>query len=561
MKYRSTRGLAAECSGAEAVFQGLAPDGGLFLPVNFDKKFDWKALMDLDFEGQARAIFEYFFDDLPDLPGIVRRAYEGKFSTPEVTPLQKVGGRWVLELFHGPTSAFKDVALSALPVLLSEAREKKIREEGSAPEILILTATSGDTGKAALEGFRDVPGIRIHVFYPYGGVSPVQERQMTSQEGANVRVSAIRGNFDDAQTAVKEIFARVKEGRGAVLSSANSINIGRLVPQIVYYFKAYADLLRAGAIRLQDPVDFTVPTGNFGDILAGYLAAKLGLPVGRLVCASNRNNILTDFLMTGVYDKRRPFYKTGSPSMDILVSSNLERLLFLEAEAGSADPRKTGEGGAEETEAPSADLRDSEAAAAVRGWMKDLSEKGVYTIPAEMLARIRRIFVPGWASEDEVAETIKKVFKKHHYLMDPHTAVAWCVAEKIAAEDRAESERIFGVSAEGTERTGSAGCPGLEGSKRCFSAGSPGAGKAMVVLSTASPYKFPRTVLEALGRTPGPDDFAVMEELHAATRVPVPKNLAALREKPVRFTEVLEREALYDVVREEIHRCDCKSSF
>ena len=536
MIYQSTRGLAVECSGAEAVFQGLSPDGGLFLPVNFDKEFDWKALMELDFEGQAERIFEWFFDDLPDVAGIVRRAYEGKFTTPEVTPLVKVGDRWVLELFHGPTSAFKDVALSALPVLLSEAREKRIREEGAAPEILILTATSGDTGKAALEGFRDVPGIRIHVFYPYGGVSPVQERQMTSQEGTNVRVSAIRGNFDDAQTAVKEIFARVeKEGAageaGTVLSSANSINIGRLVPQIVYYFKAYADLLKEGAIRINDPVDFTVPTGNFGDILAGYLAAKLGLPVGRLVCASNQNNILTDFLMTGVYDKKRPFYKTGSPSMDILVSSNLERLLFMEAEDSGASKDEAGDAKA--------------AAEAVRGWMKDLSEQGVYTIPREMLARIRRTFVPGWASEEEVAETIRKVFKKNHYLMDPHTAVAWCVSEKIAAEDRAEAERVEEAGGDYRHLAGE--------TRRHFSAGSPGAGKAMVVLSTASPYKFPRTVLTALGRTPGADDFALMDELHAATRVPVPKNLASLREKPVRFTEVLDREELYGVVREEMN--------
>ena len=543
MIYQSTRGLAAECSGAEAVFQGLSPDGGLFLPVNFDKVFDWKALMELDFEGQAERIFEWFFDDLPDVAGIVRRAYEGKFTTPEVTPLVKVGDRWVLELFHGPTSAFKDVALSALPVLLSEAREKKIREEGAAPQILILTATSGDTGKAALEGFRDVPGIRIHVFYPYGGVSPVQERQMTSQEGTNVRVSAIRGNFDDAQTAVKEIFARVeKEGAageagaavGTVLSSANSINIGRLVPQIVYYFKAYSDLLKEGAIRLNDPVDFTVPTGNFGDILAGYLAAKLGLPVGRLVCASNQNNILTDFLMTGVYDKKRPFYKTGSPSMDILVSSNLERLLFMEA-----IPPHTAQD--EDEKAPDAGA----ASADVRGWMKDLSEKGVYTIPREMLARIRRTFVPGWASEEEVAETIRKVFKKQHYLMDPHTAVSWCVAEKIAAEDRAEAERVEEAGGDYRHLPGD--------TRRHFSAGSPGAGKAMVVLSTASPYKFPRTVLMALGQTPGADDFTLMDELHAATRVPVPKNLASLREKPVRFTEVLDREELYGVVREEMN--------
>lgn len=347
---------------------------------------------------------------------------------------------------------------------------------------------------------------------------------MTSQEGTNVRVSAIRGNFDDAQTAVKEIFSRVKEEEqngtpGTVLSSANSINIGRLVPQIVYYFKAYSDLLREGVIRINDPVDFTVPTGNFGDILAGYLAAKLGLPVGRLICASNINNILTDFLMTGTYDRRRPFYKTGSPSMDILVSSNLERLLFMEA----------GENAAEK----------------VRGFMKDLAEQDHYTIPAEMLSRIRQTFVPGFATEEEVAEAIRKVAKKEHYLMDPHTAVAWCVAEKIGAEDRNASEAFLDPDKNASTKENVL-------SKRHYSLGSPGAGKAMVVLSTASPYKFPRTVLTALGRTPGEDDFALMDELYKASRVPVPENLASLRDKPVRFTEVLDREELYGVVKEEM---------
>ncbi|MBP5295214.1 MAG: threonine synthase, partial [Lachnospiraceae bacterium] len=339
----------------------------------------------------------------------------------------------------------------------------------------------------------------------------------------NVRVSAIRGNFDDAHTAVKEIFSKMKaEASGderTVLSSANSINIGRLVPQIVYYFKAYADLLKEGAIRINDPVDFTVPTGNFGDILAGYLARTLGLPVGRLICASNQNDVLTDFLMSGVYDRRRPFRKTGSPSMDILVSSNLERLLYMTA----------GENASE----------------AVRGWMKELSENGVYTIPSEMLAKIREVFVPGSASEEETGETIRKVFKKHHYLLDPHTAVAWCVSEKISAEDRAVSEAYEAA-------LGNAEAQKKAVEKRHYSAGSPGAGKAMVVLSTASPYKFPRTVLEALGRTPGDDDFLVMDELRQVTRSAVPENLAALKDKPVRFTEVLNREELYSVVKEEM---------
>ena len=533
MKYQSTRGHAAPVEGADAIFQGMAPDGGLYLPVCFDKPFDWVSLMGKSFAEQAEAVFSWFFDDLPDIPGIVRRAYEGKFASPEVTPLKKVGDRWVLELFHGPTSAFKDVALSALPVLLGEARLQKIRQNGSAPEILILTATSGDTGKAALEGFRDVPGIRIHVFYPYGGVSPVQERQMTTQEGSNVRVSAIRGNFDDAQTAVKEIFGRAGTGEaGTVLSSANSINIGRLVPQIVYYFKAYSDLLQEGAVSLRDPVDFTVPTGNFGDIFAGYLAAKLGLPVGRLICASNRNNVLTDFLMTGRYDRRREFYKTSSPSMDILVSSNLERLLYMEASRLTGEDRPSSDG---------TGIVQKTAAQMVSGFMSDLSAQGFYTVPEKMHAQIREIFVPGCAEEEEVLETIRTVAKKYRYVMDPHTAVAWCVSEKVSAEDRAASETSGIREGKIPQDTG-----------RHLTAGSPGAGKAMVVLSTASPYKFPRTVLQALGKTPASDDFALMDQLYEASRVPVPENLAALQDKPVRFSEVLERDALFDVVREEM---------
>ena len=558
MKYQSTRGHSERVDGAEAVLQGIAPDGGLYLPVDFDKPFDWEALMDKDFEGQAEAVFAWFFDDLPDIPDIVRRAYEGKFTSPEITPLRKVGDRWVLELFHGPTSAFKDVALSALPVLLSEAREKKIREEGAAPEILILTATSGDTGKAALEGFKDVPGIRIHVFYPDGGVSPVQERQMTSQEGANVRVSAIRGNFDDAQSAVKEIFTRVKEEQAGlegmekpetVLSSANSINIGRLVPQIVYYFKAYSDLLREGAIELGDLVDFTVPTGNFGDIFAGYLAMVLGLPVGRLICASNQNDVLTDFLTTGFYDRHRKFYKTSSPSMDILVSSNLERLLYMEGQREHLGKRpertiltpELNPGVAHISpwafahildifRVRYADLGVEDAAEVVRNCMEDLAEKGLYKISPEMQKRIREVFVPGFATEEEVRETIGRVFKEQHYLMDPHTAVAWCVSEKVNAEDYGEKIKDHIT----------------------YTTYSPGPGKAMVVLSTASPYKFPRTVLEAIGETPGEDDFALMDELYKASGVPVPENLAALRDKPVRFSEVLGRDELYDVVREEM---------
>ncbi|MBP5225169.1 MAG: threonine synthase, partial [Lachnospiraceae bacterium] len=331
MLYRSTRGSKILHTSAEAVLTGLAPDGGLFMPASLDwASFPVKDSMNDGVRALSARILSFFFDDLHDMEGIVERAYDGRFDTDELTPLAVLSDRYLLELFHGPTSAFKDVALSVLPQLLVQAKK-----ETDDPNLtLILTATSGDTGKAALAGFRDVPGVKIAVFYPDGGVSPVQRLQMATQEGQNVAVAAIRGNFDDAQTGVKDIFARVSQeglldGRHAVLSSANSINIGRLVPQIMYYFKAYKDLLQAGRIAFGDPVDYTVPTGNFGDILAGYFAKKMGLPVRRLVCASNENNVLTDFLQTGVYDRNRPFYRTASPSMDILVSSNLERLLYL----------------------------------------------------------------------------------------------------------------------------------------------------------------------------------------------------------------------------------------
>ena len=326
MKYQSTRNHALTASPAAAVLRGIAPDGGLYMPEAIPV-LDWQSLMKEDTLTMSARILSALLPDYEDMPALVRRGYAGKFETEDLTPLVSVGDRYVLELFRGPTSAFKDVALSLLPQLISQARDM----EGIEDEMLILTATSGDTGKAALEGFRDVPGTKIIVFYPHGGVSAVQQAQMVTQEGGNVKVCAVRGNFDDTQTGVKRIFASCDEEDlpGVRLSSANSINIGRLAPQIVYYFKAYADLVRSGRIRVGDKVHFCVPTGNFGDILAGYFAKRMGLPVGRLICASNRNDVLTDFLSTGVYDKRRTFYKTTSPSMDILVSSNLERLLSL----------------------------------------------------------------------------------------------------------------------------------------------------------------------------------------------------------------------------------------
>ena len=483
MLYKSTRGTET-VSSTRAVLAGLAPDGGLYMPAVFPTGFDYHTVMGLPFTDMAARVFALFLDDFKDIPALVQRAYAGKFDCADITPLVPVGDRYVLELFHGPTCAFKDVALSALPVLMTAAQ----KQEGETDGILILTATSGDTGKAAMEGFRDVPGVRIIAFYPDGGVSPVQERQMTTQEGQNVRAVAVRGNFDDAQSGVKSIFTRVQqEGLPpecrTVLSSANSINIGRLVPQIVYYFKAYSDLLALGRIRDGEPVNFTVPTGNFGDILAGFFAKKLGLPVGKLICASNANNVLTDFLTTGVYDRNRPFHKTASPSMDILISSNLERLLYLQG---------------------------GEDASLVRQLMGRLAADGTYRISPDILAALQKDLPAGFADDPAAFRSISRVFAEHHYLMDPHTAVAWTVAERYRQKTADQTPNV--------------------------------------VLSTASPYKFPQAVLTALGAQLPADPFAMMDALQAISGVPVPKNLAGLKEKHVRFTDVVDRDALYDYV-------------
>ena len=470
MDYQSTRNKDLRARSTAAVLQGLASDGGLFVARTIGD-FDWRAVLELDTFSMAEAVLSALLPDFEDMHGLVQRAYTGKFETDELTPLVQVGNRYVLELFRGPTSAFKDVALSMLPQLITAAR----RQEGVTDEILILTATSGDTGKAALAGFRDVPGTRIIVFYPDEGVSKVQKAQMVTQEGGNVCVCAVKGNFDDTQNGVKAIFsAGVPEGCGVRLSSANSINIGRLAPQVVYYFKAYAELLRGGRINPGDRVDYVVPTGNFGDILAGYLARRMGLPVGRLVCASNRNDVLTDFLRTGVYDRRRPFYKTLSPSMDILVSSNLERLLYF--------------------------LCENEAE--VAGYMADLKEKGVYTVSPALLEKLHEHFGWGCCDDEGTKAAIGRVWQEHGYLMDTHTAVAWSVAESYESD------------------------------------------APVVVLSTASPYKFPAAVLSAIGGDADGDEFDVMDRLHAMTGVPIPKALAALRQKPVLHRDVISREEM-----------------
>ncbi len=473
MQYRSTRG-GDTVTGAQAVLKGLAPDGGLYLPTGLPE-LDWQGCVGCETMDIAAKLLGAFLPDIPNMEELVRRAYTGKFETDTLTPTVRAGGFHVLELFRGPTSAFKDVALCMLPRLMVASRQVCGKKE----DVLILTATSGDTGKAALEGFRDVPGTAICVFYPHGGVSQVQRRQMVSQEGGNVRVCAVRGNFDDCQTGVKEIFSA---GCGRELSSANSINIGRLLPQITYYFAAYRDLLASGQIQMGDKVNFSVPTGNFGDILAGYLAKKLGLPVGMLLCASNANNVLTDFIQTGTYDRRRPLHKTISPSMDILVSSNLERLLYLES----------GDTGL------------------VARLMGQLNAQGYYTVPEEIMARIRAGFWAGCCDDAGAREVIGRVWAENRYLCDPHTAAGWAVAEDYV------------------NQTGDT--------------------RPMVVLSTASPYKFPAAVLEAIGGDTSGDEFSQMERLQELSGVAIPKNLAGLRDKPERHTAVINKEEMMDYI-------------
>ena len=479
MLYHSTRSNKSFVDSAHAVLTGLAPDGGLYMPQQLPD-FDWQHCLTLSAQGMSAAILSALLPDIPDMNTLVERAYTGKFQTEDLTPTVRAGDFHVLELFRGPTSAFKDVALSMLPQLLTASRNTC----GAGKEIMILTATSGDTGKAALAGFADVPGVRICVFYPDGGVSKVQRAQMVTQEGSNVTVCAVRGNFDDAQTGVKNIFAAC-QGKDLpyALSSANSINIGRLAPQVMYYFKAYRDLLEAGTIRMGDTVNFSVPTGNFGDILAGYLAKLLGLPVGMLICASNANNVLTDFIRTGTYDKRRPLLKTTSPSMDILVSSNLERLLYLMSGCDTG---------------------------LVADLMVKLNSDGVYTVPETVKEAISREFYADFCDDACAAETIARVWSEQHYLCDPHTAAGWAVAENY-------------VEATGDKRP-------------------------MVVLSTASPYKFPAAVLEALGGDLSGDEFDQMERLCEKTGVAIPANLAALRGKPERHTGVINKDEMLDFV-------------
>ena len=465
-------------SDTAAVLQGIAPDGGLFVdPDVASRPFDVVGCLQLPYIGMAEKIFSHLLPGFREKAGQIASVYPDKFSSEKITPLTRVGENYALELYHGPTSAFKDVALSVLPLFITAAKKM----EGIEKQISILTATSGDTGKAALEGFHDVPGTDITVFFPDDGVSPMQKAQMVTQEGSNVRVCAVRGNFDDCQRGVKEAFACFgKAGRvdcSRILSSANSINIGRLVPQVVYYFSAYAQMMESEKIRFGDPVDFVVPTGNFGDILAGYLAREMGLPVGCLVCASNANNVLTDFISTGIYNRCRPFLKTSSPSMDILVSSNLERMLFYASRGDTA---------------------------LVSSLMQSLNTEGTYKLTGEPLEQIQSVFFAGCCSEEETSQTIAELWHQHHWLSDTHTAVGFSVLKKYRADPACT-------------------------------------GNPCVVLSTASPFKFPATVLSAIGGIPSSDEFETAFLLSEKSGIPVPQNIADLKKKPVLHTDLIDK--------------------
>ena len=482
MKYISTRDRNNRVSAAAAIAQGLAADGGLFVPETIPALplSEIGALCKLDYRARAVAIMGKYLDEFTaeELSAFVTEAYGDNYDCAEIAPTRFLDDDTAfLELWHGPTSAFKDMALQMLPRLLT-ASLKKLSETR---EVVILVATSGDTGKAALEGFADVPGTSIVVFYPRDGVSDVQKLQMTTQRGANVFVSAVEGNFDDAQTGVKKIFndrmfAENLNEKGIFLSSANSINWGRLLPQLVYYFSSYCDYVNSGRIKLGDELDFCVPTGNFGDILAGWYAKKMGLPVRRLICASNRNRVLTDFIETGVYDRNREFYTTISPSMDILISSNLERLLFLHSDDVS-----------------------------VRGWMEALRADGRYDVGQKVLAGIQADFAGGCTSDETAKAHIARLFRESGYLMDTHTADAY----GVLADRRAEGERF-----------------------------------PTVIVSTASPYKFCDSVLDALGEESAAPGAQLIEKLSAVTGTMPPKPLTELDGSPARFDGCVPKERM-----------------
>lgn len=487
MKYQSTRNKSVLVDSALAIKRGISPEGGLYVPADIPSVSleDIKKLSGMKYTERAASILSLYLTDYTkeELDTCASLAYaKEKFETENTAPLYHLNDTTsVLELWHGPTCAFKDMALQILPHLLTNA----IRKTGENHEVVILVATSGDTGKAALEGFKDVDGTKIQVFYPAQGVSQIQKLQMTTQEGSNVCVCAVKGNFDDAQTGVKKIFTDEDykselAGRGYVLSSANSINWGRLVPQIVYYFSAYCDMYTSGKINLGDKINIVVPTGNFGNILAAFYAMRMGLPVNKLICASNSNNVLTEFIKTGTYDRKRSFFTTISPSMDILISSNLERLLYHLSDCDDA---------------------------LISSYMNELNEKGSYTVSDEIKDKINNIFVAGCCDDKATVETIRDTFKKYSYVIDTHTAVAVNVYENYAKDS--------------------------------------GDTTPTVIASTANPFKFNEAVITAIAPDINLDDkseFDLLDILSKEGNITIPRQLAELKNKTPRFNTVCEKE-------------------
>lgn len=487
LMYQSTRSEGTKVTASQAILKGLADDGGLFVPVSIPKlDISLEEISKMTYQETAYEVMKLFFTDFTEaeLKTCIERAYDSKFDTKEIAPLVKKSDAYYLELFHGATIAFKDMALSILPHLLTtSAKKNNIKNE-----IVILTATSGDTGKAALAGFADVEGTSIIVFYPKNGVSKIQERQMVTQKGANTKVVGITGNFDDAQSGVKAMFnnkelAKVMDEHGYQFSSANSINIGRLVPQVVYYVYSYTRLLANGDIKAGEKVNFVVPTGNFGNILAAFYAKNMGVPVGKLICASNENKVLYDFFETGVYDRNREFILTSSPSMDILISSNLERLIFRIA---GDDAKKTSD------------------------MMEALKTTGKYTITDDMKAKLAD-FTGGWASEEDTAKEIKRVYDETGYVMDTHTAVASSVYHTYKDNTNDDTKTI--------------------------------------IASTASPYKFGTSVMSAIDKKyEGMDDFALIDELCKTSGVKIPNAVEEIRTAPVLHDTVCETEDMQKTV-------------
>ena len=487
--YHSTRNSEETATASEAILKGLTSDGGLFVPDSIPKlNVSLEDLTKMSYQEIAYAVMKEFLTDFTEeeLKTCINNAYDSKFDTEEIAVTKKVDGAYYLELFHGATIAFKDMALSILPhLLVTSARKNNVKNE-----IVILTATSGDTGKAALAGFADVPGTKIIVFYPKSGVSPIQEKQMVTQKGDNTYVIGIKGNFDDAQTGVKKMFsnkelAKVMNDNGFQFSSANSINIGRLVPQVVYYVKAYADLLKQGALKAGEPMNVVVPTGNFGNILASYYAKQMGIPIGKFVCASNKNKVLFDFFETGKYDRNREFYVTTSPSMDILISSNLERMIYRIAGNDAKQCAK---------------------------FMAALTKDGEYVITDAMKAELSEFF-GAFGSEEETAVKIKEVYDKEGYVMDTHTAVAAVAYDKYKA-------------ATGDDKT------------------------PTVIASTASPYKFTRSVMDAIDPAyDAEDDFELVDELNKVSKTAIPKAIEEIRTAPVLHDTVCETAGMADEVK------------